>query len=151
MFLLLWIRIGKLYSTKNSSIVCVTDLTPAELCLGYTLNREGGEVAVQSRRIGFLLHCLVSVLYYLYLLLFTCFVLSFTLLCLLSCLFSVVYLYLFPGLFHPFFYYFLYIPWPHPPVNCVRAWQFLLHLRLPIFVCLSFFSALSSHLTLSFI
>jgi hypothetical protein len=51
MFLLLRIRIAKLHSTKNSSFVCITDLTPAELCLGYTLNRVGGEVAVQSRRI----------------------------------------------------------------------------------------------------
>ena len=56
------------------------------------------------------------------------------------CVFSVVYLYLFPGLFNLFLYYFRYIPWPHPPVNCVRAWPFVLHLRIPIFVCLLSFS-----------
>jgi len=41
-----------LHSTKNMSILCITDLTPAKFCLGYTLNRAGGEVAAQSRRIG---------------------------------------------------------------------------------------------------
>jgi hypothetical protein len=107
--LLLWIRLAKLHS----SIVCITDLTPAELCLGYTLNRSGGKVAVQSRRIGtFLLHCLVSALYYLFLLLCTCFVLSYILLCFLSCL------HVFPWCFYNFFlvsfipFFIIFVPFP---------------------------------------
>lgn len=82
MFLLPWIRLTKLDSAMNSSVARITDLTPAELCFGYTLNRAVGEVAEQSRRFGtFLLHCLASALYYLFLLLFTRFVLSYILLC----------------------------------------------------------------------
>jgi hypothetical protein len=118
MFLLLWIRIAKLRSTKNLSIVCITDLTPAKFCLGYTLNWAGGEVTVHSRRIGisspqFSFRSLLFIF-----LLFTCFVFSYTLLCFLGCLcvFRGVSIF-FPGFFHPFFI--IFFPFPGPVLQLI--------------------------------
>ena len=103
---------------KNSFIVCITHLTPAELCLGYTLNRVGGEDAVRSRRIGIFSSTLWFPLFIVYI--FYCLtVLYFSIhfcVFLVVCVFSVACLYLFPGFFHPFF---IFVTFPGPVLQLI--------------------------------
>jgi hypothetical protein len=147
-FLLLWIRVTKLHSTKNSSIACITDLTPAELCVGYTLNRADGEVAVQSRRIGiscplFNFRSLLLIYFIVYLF---C---TYTLLCFLSCL------YVFRGVSISFSWFpssfSIFVTFLSPVLQLIvfvlGSFYFVLdYLFLSVYY---FFSTLSSRLTLS--